>query len=383
MSNCENPGLYIHVPFCRTKCPYCDFYSITSLSLVPDWREALMREILAYKDRFGAFDSLYLGGGTPSVLSERDLARLFEGIFRHFSFSPDTEITIEANPDDITREKLELLKALGVTRISLGVQSFDTRELRALGRRHTARQAEQAVESIRRCGFSALGVDLMYGLPGQRTSDWVRSMTRALDFRPEHLSCYQLTLHEETPFGKMLAKGRIKPLGEEQERDFFLRTAKFLEERSYIHYEISSFARQEAYMARHNRKYWHRASYLGLGPAAHSFAEGVRWWNVNCVTTYCEMLGTDTLPVAGSERLSEDQQRLESLWLGLRTREGIDLSLVRHQPGADKILAQLQAANLVEIYGGRVIPTREGFVVADSLPLLFPDSQPSPVKRVA
>ncbi len=371
MSNYENPGLYIHVPFCRTKCLYCDFYSITSLSLIPDWREALLREILAYKDRCSVFDSLYLGGGTPSVLSERDLTTLFESLFRHFSFSPDTEITIEANPDDITREKLELLKALGVTRISLGVQSFDTRELRILGRRHTARQAEEALEKIRGCGFANLGVDLMYALPDQRASGWVRTMKRALDSKPEHLSCYQLTLHEETPFGKMLNEGRISPLGEEEERAVFLLTAKFLEQRGYIHYEIANFAREEAYVARHNGKYWHRTSYLGLGPAAHSFWEGVRWWNVKSVTTYCEMLATGALPVAGSERLSEEQQWLEYLSLGLRTREGIDLSLVRHQPGAEKILAQLQAANLVEVYGGRVIPTLEGFVVADSLPLLF------------
>jgi len=371
MSNSENPGLYIHVPFCGTKCLYCDFYSITSLSLIPDWREALLREILAYKDRCSVFDSLYLGGGTPSLLNERDLAVVFESLFRHFSFSPDTEITIEANPDDITREKLELLKTLGVTRISLGVQSFDAGELRYLGRRHTAGQAEEAIDRIRGCGFANLGVDLIYGLPGQRSSGWVRTMTCALDSRPEHLSCYQLTFHEETPLGKMLNEGRLSPLGEEEERAFFLLTARFLEERDYIHYEISNFAREEAYIARHNRKYWHRTSYLGLGPAAHSFWEGVRWWNVNSVTRYCELLGRDTLPVAGSERLSEEQQQLESFSLGFRTREGIDLSLVRNQPGADKILARLQAANLVEVYGGRVIPTLEGFVVADSLPLLF------------
>jgi oxygen-independent coproporphyrinogen-3 oxidase len=367
MSNSENPGLYIHVPFCRTKCLYCDFYSITSLSLIPDWREALLREILGDKDRGSVFDSLYLGGGTPSVLSERDLTTLF----RHFSFSPDTEITIEANPDDITREKLELLKALGVTRISLGVQSFDAAELCYLGRRHTARQAEEAIDTIRGCGFANLGVDLIYGLPGQQSSDWVRTMTRALDYRPEHLSCYQLTFHEETPLGKMLDQGRLSPLGEEEERAFFLLTARFLEERDYIHYEISNFAREEAYIARHNRKYWHRTSYLGLGPAAHSFWEGVRWWNVNSVTRYCELLGRGILPVEESERLSEEQEQLESFSLGFRTMEGIDLSLVRNQPGAEEILAQLQAANLVEVYGGRVIPTLEGFVVADSLPLLF------------
>jgi oxygen-independent coproporphyrinogen-3 oxidase len=371
MSNSENPGLYIHVPFCRTKCPYCDFYSITSLSLVPDWRKALLREILAYKDRFTFFDSLYLGGGTPSLLSGRDLKTLFEGLFRHFSFSQDTEITIEANPDDITREKLGVFKDLGVTRISMGVQSFDSRELQTLGRRHTASEAEEAIDRIRGCGFANLGVDLMYGLPGQLSSGWVSTLTRALDSRPEHLSCYQLTLHDETPFGKMLTQGRIQPLAEEEERTLFMLTAKFLEQKGYIHYEISNFARQEAHMARHNRKYWHRTSYLGLGPGAHSFWEGVRWWNVNSVTRYCELIGRSMLPVGGSERLSEEQQQLEYLYLGLRTREGIDLSLVRHQPGADKALTQLQAANLVEVYGDRVIPTLQGFVVADSLPLLF------------
>jgi len=371
MSNTGNPGLYIHVPFCRTKCPYCDFYSITSLSLVSDWQEALLREIMAYKDRCGAFDSLYLGGGTPSVLSERNLATLFERLFKDFTFSPGTEITIEVNPDDVTPEKLALLKSLGVTRISMGVQSFDSRELVSLGRRHTARQAEQAVEEIRRAGFSNLGLDLMYGLPDQTTSDWIRTMERALNFGPEHLSCYQLTVHERTPFGTMLSQRRMGLPDEEAERTFFLLTAQYLAERGYIHYEISNFARKKAAMARHNSKYWSRASYLGLGPSAHSFWDGVRWWNVKNLRDYCKMLGTDKRPVAGSERLTEEQERLESLCLGLRTREGIALSVLREQPDADKILAQLQAANLVEVQGGRVIPTREGFAVADSLPILL------------
>jgi len=371
MSNCKNPGLYVHVPFCRTKCPYCDFYSLTSLSRVPEWREALLREILLYKNRCCTFDSLYLGGGTPSVLGTRDLEKLFESLFRYFGFSPYAEITIEANPDDVTREKLDLLKSIGVTRISLGVQSFDPGELGYLGRRHTALQTEQALDRIRESGFAGLSMDLIYGLPGQRLSDWMRTLTRALDFRPEHLSCYQLTIHDETPLGGMLAEGRIRPVGEEKERSFFLRTAKFLDERDYIHYEISNFARDEANIARHNSKYWHGVSYLGLGPAAHSLWDGVRWWNVRCVTTYCERLAVGRLPIADSERLSEEQKRLESLCLGLRTREGIDLSLVRRQPGVDKILTRLQAENLAEVSRDRLIPTRNGFAVADSLPLLF------------
>ncbi|MBW1800396.1 MAG: radical SAM family heme chaperone HemW [Deltaproteobacteria bacterium] len=371
MSNPENPGLYVHVPFCRTKCPYCDFCSVTTLSRVPEWREALLQEILLYRDRYRAFDSLYLGGGTPSVLGLHDLETLFESLFRYFTFLPDAEITIEANPDDVTPEKLDLLNSLGVTRISLGVQSFDSGDLEYLGRRHTALQTEGALDRIREAGFAGLSVDLIYGLPEQRISGWMRTLTRALDFRPEHLSCYQLTIHDETPFGGLLAEGRISPPGEENERAFFLRTAGFLEESGYIHYEVSNFARGEAHIARHNSKYWHGISYLGLGPAAHSFRDGVRWWNVKCITTYCERLGRGTPPVDGREKLTEEQRRLESLYLGLRTREGIDLSLIRRQPDRDKIIARLQAENLAAVSGDRLIPTRRGFVVADSLPLLF------------
>lgn len=371
MNNDEPPGLYVHVPFCRTKCPYCDFYSITSLSFISDWQKSLLQEMLAYKNQCSVFDSLYIGGGTPSVLSEHDLTTLFENLFNNFSFSPNTEITIEANPSDITREKLKHLKAMGVTRISIGVQSFDEHDLHFLGRRHTVQQAEQAIELIRGCGFGNLALDLIYGLPGQQLSAWVRTMKRALDFRPEHLSCYQLTVHEATPLAAMLAEGRMLPLGEEEERAFFLLSSEFLEERGYFHYEISNFASEKAYLSRHNCKYWRRVSYLGIGPAAHSLWEGTRRWNVDCVTTYCKMLRKGELPVAGSEILSEDQQRLESLYLGFRTREGIDLSMLRHQPDAERILARLQAANLVEVRGERVIPTRKGFVVADSFPLMF------------
>jgi oxygen-independent coproporphyrinogen-3 oxidase len=339
--------------------------------MVPDYMKTLMKEIAAYQYLKGTFDSLYLGGGSPSVLGEQDLTRLFENLFIHFSFSPDTEITFEANPDDITREKLVMLKMLGVTRISLGVQSFDDHQLRFLGRRHTARQAEQAVEWIGECGINNLGLDLIYGLPGQQESNWIQNMKHALKFRPEHLSCYQLTLHDGTPLRNRFKEGQFILPTEEEERSLFLLTAKVLEDEGYLHYEISNFARGEGHIARHNSKYWHHNPYLGLGPAAHSFWGGVRWWNVSCVKTFCEMLGNDEMPVAGSETLTQDQQQLESLYLGLRTREGFDLSLLCSKSGANETLARLQEEKLVEICKGRVIPTREGYVVADSLPLLF------------
>ncbi|PKN64563.1 MAG: coproporphyrinogen III oxidase [Deltaproteobacteria bacterium HGW-Deltaproteobacteria-15] len=371
MSSTESPGLYIHVPFCRTKCPYCDFYSVPSLSAVHVWAEALCKEIVAYKDRSGVFGSLYLGGGTPSVLEERELALIFERLFSHFSFSPDAEVTFEANPDDVTEKKLALLKSCGITRISLGVQSLDEGELRALGRRHTAEQARRAVEKIRAGGFSNVSVDLMYGLPGQTASQWMNTLKSALEYRPEHLSCYQLTFHEGTPFGRMLQEGRIGRLNEEEQRLFFLMTAETLESSGYRHYEISNFARGEGFVSRHNRKYWRRVPYIGLGPGAHSFWGGIRWWNESSVTSYCEALKGGRLPIQESEALTDEQQRIESLCLGLRTSEGVDLPLLRTYPGFEKVLSRLEDDNLVQVCGDRIIPTREGFAVADSLPMLF------------
>jgi len=370
------PGLYVHVPFCRSKCPYCDFYSTTDLSRIPAWLEALQQEVLFYKDSFASFDTLYLGGGTPTLLDEGQLSRLMDCLSRHFQFAPDTEVTLEANPDDLTPEKLTLLKELGINRLSLGVQSFDDEELAFLGRRHTARQTVQALTSIRAAGFAHLGLDLIYALPGQTARDWVKTLERALYFQPEHLSCYQLTLEQGTPLGSLKARGQITPMGEEAERALFLLTSHFLEQRGLIHYEISNFARGETHYSRHNWKYWRHVPYLGLGPAAHSFKDGKRWWNHRSLEKYCRAPAEGKAPVAESEDLSPPQLLLESLYLGFRTREGVALSAIRRYPRGEAILAELKGAGLVEVRRSRAAPTRKGFLVADSLPLLFAESEP-------
>jgi oxygen-independent coproporphyrinogen-3 oxidase len=211
----------------------------------------------------------------------------------------------------------------------------------------------------------------MYGLPGQTASQWMNTLKSALEYRPEHLSCYQLTFHEGTPFGRMLQEGRIGRLNEEEQRLFFLMTAETLESSGYRHYEISNFARGEGFVSRHNRKYWRRVPYIGLGPGAHSFWGGIRWWNESSVTSYCEALKGGRLPIQESEALTDEQQRIESLCLGLRTSEGVDLPLLRTYPGFEKVLSRLEDDNLVQVCGDRIIPTREGFAVADSLPMLF------------
>ena len=271
MTESIHPGLYVHVPFCKTKCPYCDFTSRTTLSSIPDWLEAIQREMLLYGDRFPRFDSLYLGGGTPSLLPERDLAELMHSLHRNFSISDNAEFTMEVNPDDVTSDRVRFLQDLGVTRISLGVQSFDDRDLDFLKRRHTAAQAVKTIEEFKDAGFAKVGLDLMYGLAGHTESRWMKTLEQALSYRPEHLSCYQLTVHENTPFWELRAKGEITPLDEEKESSFFVLTSAFLEEKGYIHYEVSNFARGEENLCKHNLKYWKRAPYLGLGPVLPGF----------------------------------------------------------------------------------------------------------------
>jgi oxygen-independent coproporphyrinogen-3 oxidase len=366
-----NPGLYIHVPFCKTKCPYCDFYSVTSPSLVTEWLEALKKEVSLYEDRFTSFDTVYLGGGTPTLLPEQALEELIRCLHDRFSIAADAEFTIEANPDDIAPGKLALLRDLGVNRISLGVQSFDDEALRFLKRRHSALQAKKALEWIKESEFPKVGLDLMYGLPGQAESVWRRSLEEAVRFNPEHISCYQLTIEEHTPLGKMLKDGKMETLSEDGDRSFFILTSEFLEEKGYLHYEISNFAMGKENVCRHNLKYWQHAPYLGLGPSAHSYEHGVRWWNHRSVETYCLALGQGRLPVAGTETLSENQHRLERLMLGFRTREGVSVDEIHDCPQADSVLQQLIASGLVVLKGDRINPTLEGYLVADSLPLLL------------
>jgi oxygen-independent coproporphyrinogen-3 oxidase len=371
MSPDSYAGLYVHIPFCRTKCPYCDFYSVTDDTLIGAYPAALEAEARLYRERFPAFDTLFFGGGTPSWLGEAHLAELVKTLRRHFIFAPDTEFTLEANPDDVTPEKLCRWRELGVNRLSLGAQSFDEDELRFLGRRHTARQTLVAIDLIRAAGFSNLGLDLMYGLPGQGLAAWQETMQTALSYSPEHLSCYQLTLAAKTPLGRAAARGDLNVPDEEAQREFFLLTHEFLTARGYLHYEVANFAREEKYLCRHNLKYWTHTPYLGLGAGAHSFAAGRRWWNCLSVADYGAALSAGQAPVAGTETLTPDQLRLETLFLGFRTRAGVSLALLRAYPRGEAVLAELIQAGLVRVERERAIATPQGLVVADGLPLRF------------
>lgn len=371
MSKERLPGLYVHTPFCLSKCPYCDFYSETGTSMVSAWLAALEQEMLLYKNSFCRFDTLYIGGGTPTALEEPLLQNLFNHLYHHFHFTDDAEITVEANPGDVTGEKLAVLKECGVNRISLGVQSFDDKDLTFLKRRHTAKEALKALGLIRSQGFLSLGIDLIYGVPGQPLDGWIRTLERAVLFHPEHISCYQLTPAENTELWERMERGEVKLPDEPEGEALFVATAEYLEEHRYLHYEISNYAFGEENRSRHNRKYWQHTPYLGLGPSAHSFRDGKRWWNVRSVEQYCGLLKQGRVPVSGEEHLTRQQRELESLFLGLRTSGGVALSQLTAKGEGDALLAELLQEDYVRIIDRQVVPTRKGFLVADRLPLAF------------
>lgn len=360
-------GLYVHVPFCLRKCLYCDFESVTALERIPDYLDALEREARRRGREVEAVDTVYVGGGTPSVLGPARIAHLLAMVRAVFSPATGAEVTVELNPDDVTVELLDALEAAGATRLSLGVQSFDDAALRLLGRRHDAAGARRALELVRRRRWSnrpEMSLDLMFGWRGQREEDHGRSLEEALAFGPEHLSCYQLTIEGHgSRFAARLAAGDDLRADEAAQRRLFLLTHEVLTARGYEHYEISNFARPGC-RSRHNERYWSHGPYLGLGPAAHSFdGRRRRSWNAPTLDAY--LAGE----AGGAEELDDEQLLLERLMLGFRTARGVDEAVLAALPGWEREADRLVAAGLCVREAGRLGPTVEGMLVADALPL--------------
>jgi oxygen-independent coproporphyrinogen-3 oxidase len=333
----------------------------------------LQKELLGDFSPFGVFDTVYIGGGTPSLLDEGQIASLLEAVHNTLPIAPAAETTIEVNPADQNLSWFKALRVMGVNRVSLGVQAFDDDALRFLGRRHGASQAREAVSLARRAGFSNIGLALIYGVPGPSLASWRQTLRKALTFAPEHLSCYELSAEEGTPLGARVAGGEIPLPGEEEQAQFLADTAAFLGEAGYIQYEVSNYARSEGLRSRHNSKYWQRIPYLGLGPGAHSFLPERRWWNATPVEAYLEALQTGRSPVTGSEDLSLRQVRMEEVLLGLRTIEGIDTETFARRHGID-LLKEKKAwrekaaeEGLIICQKGRIRCTPRGLAVADRL----------------
>ena len=369
-------GLYIHVPFCLSRCRYCSFCSITSVELMDAFVKAVVREMAFYKDIFPSFDSLYFGGGTPSLLTIGQVKTLLDTVHNHFDIRPRAEITMEVNPGDASLEYFQSLRRLGINRLNIGVQSFDDTLLKFLGRRHTVKQAIESIETARHAGFRNLGFDLIYAVYGQNVKTWRQTLKKALSFSPEHLSCYELSLDRKTPLYKQYKREGLDLPSGEKALDFFITTSNILTEAGYIHYEVSNFARTRQLESSHNRKYWNHEPYLGLGPAAHSFFNNRRWWNKANVKTYLKDIGSGKKPVARSEKLSNDELALECLFLGMRTADGVNLESFKKLYGFDlrtgkkRIIETLIDHKLVVLKNNRLCPTLTGMALADSLALI-------------
>jgi oxygen-independent coproporphyrinogen-3 oxidase len=282
------PGLYIHIPFCERKCVYCDFYSIEGSSMMGRFLESLSHEInlCAQLGRDGlVFDTVYFGGGTPSLLSPSAVGSILDDLHRNFQVAKTTEITLEVNPGTVDSEKLKEFRQIGVNRLSIGIQSFHEHELKFLGRIHSAHEAKACVRSAQEVGYDNVSLDLIYALPGQDLRDCEDNLSTAVSLSPQHISAYSLIVEEGTPLARMVARGEVLPTSEEVETEMYLLTMEYLAARGFEHYEVSNYARR-GFHSLHNSLYWNHDSYLGFGPSAHSFwcgepfLESTRWWNV-------------------------------------------------------------------------------------------------------
>jgi len=367
-------GLYIHVPFCASVCPYCDFaVTITN----PDRRASYLLGVPAEATmRAGmnlVFDTVYFGGGTPSRLSGDQLEGLLLGIRGHLDVLPVPRVFLEVNPEDVTANSVAAWRSIGVDTISLGVQSFDDEILRYLGRRHTVDQSRRALDMLQNSDFSTISIDLIYGVEGQTVEAWQRGLDEAADRLVDHLSCYQLTFHSGTIFGRRLADGQSAEVPTDAQAEFFLLTHLMLADHGYDGYEVSSFASAPEHRSAHNQKYWSHEPYLGLGPSAHSFVGRRRWWNRRKLRLWQRDVDGGRLPEGGSEDLTDTDLALEAVMLGLRTREGVDVGRLRHRFDLDLVAVNQTTVDRLcedghlELEGGMLRPTLTGMAIADTL----------------
>lgn len=368
-------GVYVHIPFCASRCSYCDFFSTLRLDEVGhDYVEALIAEARLRKAELNGepVKTLYMGGGTPSQLPLPLLARLIDGLKATLDLNAVQEFTLEANPDDVTPEWCAAVRALGVNRVSMGVQSFQDAVLRLVGRRHTARQAIDAVASLRHAGIDNISIDLIYGLPGQTLETWAESVRQAVDLRPQHISAYGLTYEPGTRLWQERECGEVVEASEDQYLDMYRILVGLLQTAGYEHYEISNFA-LPGYRSRHNSSYWNETPYLGLGAAAHSYDGTMRRSNPADLCGYIRRI-TSGQPACQVEDLAWWERYDERVMLGLRTADGVDAHRLRSDFG-DKAWAHfvsearrhIDAGNMICTDDGRYILTSEGIVLSDSV----------------
>ena len=369
-------GLYIHVPFCASVCPYCDFaVTIAGEHRRAAYLDALDREIALARVHGLRFDTVYLGGGTPSSLTPDQLDRILSRVKTALDLTPDATRHLEINPDDVDAATAAAWRDLGFDFVSLGVQSFDDVALGFLGRKHRAADASRAAETLREAGFPTVSVDLIFGLPGQTVEGWRRQLETVLSLGVHHLSCYQLTVHDGTIFGRRRSRGELLELDEDDQAELYLLTHELLGAAGWEGYEVSNFASGPTHRSVHNRKYWNHTPYLGLGPSAHSFKDRRRWWNQRKVRLWTGALDDNRSPVEGFEDLTDDEFFFEAVMLGLRTADGVDVEDLRRRFGAEiatideSAVERLIDDGFLQYDGSRIKPTPKGMAIAEGLAL--------------
>lgn len=370
-------GLYVHIPFCATRCSYCGFYSTTKLDLQDRYVDSLCREIALRKEYLSSYSTdskaantiirtIYIGGGTPSQLSRYSLENLFHAIDTYLECSPE-EVTMEVNPDDVTNDLAETISALHINRVSMGAQTFDDNRLKFLNRRHKSFQVERAIDILHEHGVGNISIDLMFGFPGQTCDSWKEDVRRAISLDIQHISAYSLMYEEGTRLYRMLKENMIKEIDEEVSLNMYNELINILCGAGYEHYEISNFAKK-GYRALHNSSYWHDIPYLGIGAAAHSYNIKSRQWNVSDINKYIESISHDTVPFT-FESIDADTHYNDIVTTELRTSEGIDLSRLadKYVQYIVKQAARHVADKTVDINDGHLKLTREGLYISDMI----------------
>ena len=366
-------GIYIHIPFCRQKCYYCDFYKTLNTALTKNFLATLKKEIqqnISYLEN-EPIETIYFGGGTPSVLNENELSEILNILNNEFQVSPNAEITFEANPDDLSIQYLKSIYNAGINRLSIGIQSFQDEYLIKMNRRHNANQAVESVENAAKIGFKNISVDLIYGLPGLTIEDWKASLNRVFQLPVQHLSAYHLTYHEGTVFYNWLKKGTLKEL---KEPDSILQFDTLIEEaekNGFQQYEISNFAKNKLY-SKHNISYWFGKKYLGLGPSAHSFNGTSRRWNVSNVESYIESVENNR-PCFEEEILSENDKYNEYILTRIRTIWGVSTDFIQSNFGDEKLahflknMSKYKTSDLVIQDNNVFTLTKKGLFISDEI----------------
>ena len=366
-------GIYIHIPFCQSRCIYCGFYSTTLLNLRGQYIDAVCKEMALRKNYIDneAYSTIYIGGGTPSLLTQDELQKLFSNLYETFNISSDTEITLECNPNDITTQFTKMLTQLPVNRISIGTQTFSDSRLKLIHRRHNTQEVYNAINLLRSIGISNISIDLMFGFPGETLEEWTSDIDKALELDVEHISAYSLMYEDGTQLTDMLEQGKIKEIDDETSLAMYKVLVSRLISNGYEHYEISNFARK-GYRSRHNSSYWQQTKYIGLGAAAHSFDIKSRQWNISDIRKYILGIGKGIIPME-REILDADTTYNDIITTALRTKEGINLNKITTQLGNTYRKYLINNAkkhilgNTLELSGNNLRLTYKGIYLSDMI----------------